>query len=119
MQDTSSSATILVVEDDSLVAEMLCDELDHAGFDVAGPCATIAASLEALARERVAAVVLDVALRDGPSYPFADRLARRGIPFVFYSSYRAHDLPVAYRQYPHVPKMSPMSTLLRTLEDIT
>ncbi|HCB74759.1 MAG TPA: transcriptional regulator [Sphingomonas bacterium] len=74
---------ILIVEDEPLIAMMLEDFLDALGKDVAGTAETVSTALEEVAKGGVDAAILDVNLRGGEkSWPVADALAERGIPFV-------------------------------------
>jgi hypothetical protein len=43
------------------------------------------------------AAVLDINLQDNLSYPVADALRARGVPFVFLSAYDPWDVPELYR----------------------
>ena len=87
--------TILAVEDEMLAAMMLNDILHDAGANVISAGHLAQATL--LAREReIDAAVLDVNLHGLRSYPVADALGARGIPFVFVSGYREEHLRELY-----------------------
>lgn len=74
---------ILIVEDEPLIAMMLEDFLDALDRDVAGTAETVTAALELVNGGGVDAAILDVNLRGGEkSWPVADALAAKGIPFV-------------------------------------
>ncbi|TWI52482.1 response regulator receiver domain-containing protein [Pseudomonas duriflava] len=94
---------VLVVEDESLVAMLVEDILVDSGYDV-----IVAMRLEAglsLAREAdVHLAVLDVNLGEGNSYPIADILRERGIPFLFATGYGALGLSSAYQGIPTLQK---------------
>lgn len=78
-----------------LAAMMLEDILQNAGCNVIGAGHLEQATL--LARERnIDAAVLDVNLHGLRSYPVADALGARGIPFVFVSGYGDADLRNLY-----------------------
>src|ERR1700709_523125 len=80
---------ILIIEDEVLVAMYLEELLTEMGHQVAGPAARINDALE-LAREAAFDfAVLDVNLAGVPSFPVADVLRQRGIPFVFVTGYGA------------------------------
>ena len=83
--------TILVVEDESLVALLLQDAIEEAGGAVVGPCYTFAESLAAARSETFDAAVLDVDLSGEDVFPAADELKRRGIPFVFHTAHADRD----------------------------
>jgi DNA-binding response OmpR family regulator len=86
---------LLLVEDDALIAEVLCLELTEAGFEllVTRSGAKAIAELDADA-SRFKAVVTDINLGDGPSGWDVGRHARElvsGIPVVYTSGDSAHD----------------------------
>ncbi|WP_448503205.1 response regulator [Sphingomonas sp.] len=74
---------ILIVEDEPLIAMMLEDFLDILGKEVAGTAETVQSALDCVAKGGIDAAILDVNLRGGEkSWPVADALADKGIPFV-------------------------------------
>lgn len=79
--------TILVVEDEVIVAMMVEDMLLELGASVVGPVATVELALRLVAEHRIDAALLDVNLNGQRSYPIADELRQRGIPFVFATGY--------------------------------
>ena len=95
--------TILAVEDEMLAAMLLEDILQNAGCNVIGAGHLEQATL--LARERdIDAAVLDVNLHGLRSYPVADALGARGIPFVFVTGYGDKDLRELYPGCPVLGK---------------
>jgi CheY-like chemotaxis protein len=87
---------VLVVEDETLVALDLEDLLLQMGHHVLGPATRVAEAV-ALARDAdFDFAILDVNLAGSPSYPVADILRERGIPFVFSTGYGAAGLADAY-----------------------
>jgi DNA-binding response OmpR family regulator len=95
---------VLVVEDEWLIADMLEEALRESGFEVAGPAPTVKRALELLAEGALDAAVLDVSLNREPSFPVAEALAERGVPFVFMTGYAEADLPVEFRSRPILHK---------------
>lgn len=77
-----SGRRILIVEDDFLLSMDLAAALESAGAKVIGPASSVAEALELLDPSPCVAS-LDVQLGDETSFPIADELARRGVPFVF------------------------------------
>ena len=73
---------VLVVENDYFLATELSDTLQRAGARVIGPVGKVRDGLAALSQSPEVAV-LDMRLGDDTSFPIADELARRGVPFVF------------------------------------
>lgn len=101
----------LVVEDESLVAMMLEDLLADFGCEV-----VVALSLdEALAVAEGGSfdfAILDVNLNGTESYPIAERLRARGIPFLFSSGYDGSALKPPFDTAPTVQKPYRQDTLL-------
>ena len=88
-----TGARVLVVEDESLLAETLCDLMQDAGCEPVGPAATVAAALGLIDRAAIDVAVLDIRLLSEMSFPVAYALRRRGIPLVFLTSYEERNLP--------------------------
>jgi len=95
---------ILVVEDEALVAMLVEDALEDAGFGVIGPVRSVAQALEALDAEAPDAAVLDLNLAGENSIAVADALVARSIPFVVATGYGAAGLPAAHKGAPVLPK---------------
>src|SRR3954469_18268472 len=84
---------VLLLEDEALIAINLQDELQDAGYEVAGPFTTCAAALSWLETGTPGLAILDAALNDGPCNDVADELGRRNIPFLIYSGHQeSHSL---------------------------
>jgi CheY-like chemotaxis protein len=82
---------LLVVEDEALVAMLIEDLLRDLGCTVVGPVGSVARALALLRREAIDGALLDVNLGKERSYPVADALAARGVPFVFLTGYAEID----------------------------
>lgn len=80
---------VLVVEDETLVAMMLEVMLDSLGCDVVGVAGTLSRGLALAGDEALAldAAILDINLGGEKVYPLAERLAARGVPFIFCTGY--------------------------------
>lgn len=96
--------SVLVVEDEALVAMLVEDALLDAGATVLGPAATVAEALALLERETPHVAVLDLNLAGETSTPVADALALRGIPFVVATGYGADGLPAGHASVPVLAK---------------
>jgi len=90
---TGSAGRILVVEDETLIAMELCNELESRGWEVVGPAATTDEAMRLVGGSPLPDVaVLDVNLGGKPVYPFAEWLQTRGVPFLFCTGYeQLHD----------------------------
>lgn len=90
---------ILIVEDEYLIADELRAGFDDAGAMVLGPVATVEKALDLIgAEDRVDGVVLDVNLRGEMTFPVADLLIERGVPFVFTTGYDASVIPSRFER---------------------
>ncbi|MGI4747456.1 MAG: response regulator [Janthinobacterium lividum] len=108
---------VLVVEDDFLIGDALSELLQSVGADVIGP---IGWATEALAMASQPSLAIDIALLDVDlhgvrSYPIADALIDRAIPFVFTTGYHCDVVEVRYRDYPRYEKPLSGRALVATL----
>jgi CheY-like chemotaxis protein len=110
---------VLVVEDESLVAMMLEEMLQELNCSVLGPAGDLAEALGFAEKGEFDVALLDVSLRRTPSFPVAEILQKRGIPFVFMTGYGAEDFPAAYQQLPRLSKPFDLPDLQRALKALT
>ena len=87
-----SGKRVLIVEDELLVAMLIEDILIEQGCLISGPVATLTNALHA-AQGAVDIAVLDVNLAGIRSYPVAELLSCRGIPFLFLTGYGDRAIP--------------------------
>jgi CheY-like chemotaxis protein len=97
--------TVLVVEDESLVAMLLETILEDMGCTPVGPASTVEEGL-ALAADagQLDAALLDVNVAGRQVFPIAEALKARGVPFVFSTGYGEGGLPDAWRGHATVQK---------------
>ena len=112
MTSPLSGRRVLVVEDETMVAWLLEDMLADLGCAVVGPAARVNQALAMLDAEAIDAAVLDVNLNGQMSYPVADALAARGVPFVFSTGYSGLDMRDGYRDRPVLKKPFPYEELV-------
>jgi CheY-like chemotaxis protein len=74
--------SILIVEDEPIVALGLAFAVEDVGAEVVGPCSSIADALTLLAAGSVDAAILDVNLCDRDITPVAVALMARAVPFI-------------------------------------
>jgi CheY-like chemotaxis protein len=103
---------VLVVEDEFLVGLTLCEDLARLAAQVTGPVASLGEALAVLQHQQFDAALIDVNLRGEMSFPLADELLARNVPFVFVTGYGADAIPARFRQVlriakPHDPKVLP------------
>jgi len=95
---------VLIVEDEFLIASMLEAHLVRLGYTVPPIAATVDEALATLDEHEVHVAVIDINLAGTASFPVADALKARGIPFLFTTGYGQSGVPEAYRGYPIVQK---------------
>lgn len=99
---------ILVIEDEFIVAAMLCDVLEDAGAVTLGPVGRVDEGLKVIAAEQFDAAVLDWNLHGESGSRLAEALHERDIPFVIATGYGAVEGPFADRPLlgkPYVTKV--------------
>ncbi|WP_413992000.1 response regulator [Labrys okinawensis] len=95
---------ILIVEDEYLVADYITMILEDLGYEVVGPLPTIPEVMEAIASEKLDAVLLDANLGGASSAPIAAELATRRLPFVVVTGYGDLGLASTLQSAPRVNK---------------
>jgi CheY-like chemotaxis protein len=95
---------VLVVEDEAMVSMLIEDMLEDLGYDVAEVAAQLEAAQHAAETARFDLAIVDLNLAGRATYPVADRLASRGIPFAFVTGYGAAGLKPEYSHLPVLQK---------------
>jgi CheY-like chemotaxis protein len=90
-------ARILIVDDEPLIAAMLEEWLSELGHVAVGPAHSLAQALE-LAGGDVDAAIIDVSLGKDNSYPLADALIARGLPFALATGHGRDGVEPSYRE---------------------
>ena len=99
-----SGLSILVVEDEAIIALMIEDMLSPLGCTSVLHASAVAPALVLLAEEKPDAALLDVNLGGEPAYAIAERLEALQIPFIFASGYGSVGLPPRWSQRPVIQK---------------
>ena len=92
-----SGLTILIAEDQFLIAMGLEDLLTDYSATCLGPVGSNDSALEMIAASRLDMALLDVNLRGERIDPVADCLAAMGTPFIFTTGHGEDGLPPAHR----------------------
>lgn len=87
---------ILVVEDEMTIALLMEDMLTDLGHDVAGLAMRLPQALDLAQTAAIDFAVLDVNLDGLMSFPVADALRARAVPFVFVTGYGSAGLEPPY-----------------------
>jgi CheY-like chemotaxis protein len=79
----SQPRSILIIEDEPLIAMMLEDFLESLGHKVVGVVETVAEALARVDAGGFDVAIVDVHLKNGEHvWPVCDRLSGRGLPFI-------------------------------------
>jgi light-regulated signal transduction histidine kinase (bacteriophytochrome)/CheY-like chemotaxis protein len=112
--------SVLVVEDSLMIALRFEQTLKHLGAAQVWIAGTLDEAMSLLSTERLDLVVLDVDLKGTPSFPLADVLLARGVPFFFETGYGLSvQLPVRFARVPVISKPPNESALIRALATVT
>ena len=105
---------VLIAEDEMTVAMMLEDLMERAGYRVL-LVARLARGLELAVAEPIDAAILDINLAGEASFPLADALQQRRIPFMFASGYGREGLSERHRDAMVLQKPYGMSEIKAAL----
>jgi CheY-like chemotaxis protein len=87
---------VLIVEDEMLVLMAIEDMLDDLGCTSVAAAANIERALALIEAEPFDIAILDVNLDGKRSYPVAQALNNRGVPFAFSTGYGGHGVDQGY-----------------------
>ncbi|QLH39763.1 MAG: response regulator [Defluviicoccus sp.] len=76
-----------------MIAMELHRLVTNAGLEVSGPAGTLDQALHLASDQTLTGAILDINLGGETSYPIADRLRNRSVPFIFVSGYIAESAP--------------------------
>lgn len=107
--------SILVVEDEWIIAELIAVTLQDDGYEVIGPVGSVAEAMRLIKVGHVRAALLDVCLGSEQSFPIADELLATNVPFAFMTGFGAVDLPPKYRGFATLGKPIAPGELVKAL----
>lgn len=116
----SNARSILIVEDEAMIAMMLEEYLGVLGHDVRGVAATLAEA-DALMEEGeglMGLAILDCFLGEEEVWPLADRLAERGVPLILSSGGSISTIPERFASCPMLQKPYTIAALSEVLSQI-
>ena len=109
---------VLVVEDDVLQAEHICDLLVGEGMEPLGPMPDVEAALRVLDTTTVDGAILDIRLHNGLCFDVARTLTARHIPFLLLTGSPQVVLPAEFRAVPVLHKPFEPATLFALLRRV-
>lgn len=100
-----SKKSVLIVEDEPLIAMMLEDFLETLGHRVAGTCESLDEAIAMVDEGGFDLAIIDVQLKDGQQvWPLADRLAAAGTPYIIATGGHVEPPPEQHADAPVLSK---------------
>ena len=109
--------SVLLVEDEPLLAMDVEMVLNAAGFRVIGPATTTARALALVREESPDLTILDLNLGDEMAFPVLDALAKGGRVFIILSGHSHRLVPAPHRHRPYIQKPYEANALLRAVHE--
>jgi len=100
----SASLSILVVEDEPLIAMMLEDFLDSLGHKVHATCESVGEAVKAVDSGGFELAILDVNLKGENVWPVASRLREKKVPFILATGGHVDPPPAEFSTVPVIEK---------------
>jgi DNA-binding response OmpR family regulator len=110
--------SVLVVEDEPLLAMDVERLLAEVGFRVMGPATSVARAVHFLEAEKPDLAVIDLNLAGEMVFPLLDILAERAIPFVVVSGHSLEMVPPLHQHRPFLQKPYEPAELLKQIHEI-
>lgn len=107
-----------MVEDEMIVAMQIEDVLRDIGCKIIGPVGTLQTALALAQSEALDVAILDINLDGEKTFPVADELRRRSIPFIVATGYGESVLPQEWRDLPRLCKPFRDEQLAKLIEDV-
>jgi CheY-like chemotaxis protein len=108
--------SILVVEDEPLIAMMLEDFLESLGHSVSATCESVSDALAEADKGGFDVAILDVNLKGESVWPVAERLRERQIPFVLATGGHVDPPPAQFANVPVIEKPYTVDRVTPALE---
>ena len=112
------SLRILIVEDEMTIALLLEDMVVDLGHEPAALAMRLPQALQLAETEALDLAILDVNLDGRMSFPVAEVLERRGVPFLFATGYGSGGIVEAYRDKVVIQKPFSLEDLGRAIDRV-
>lgn len=117
--EDDGGGTLLIVEDEPLLAMQLSQALKEFGWNVLGVAGSIEDANRILSdKTRPDAAILDVDLGGSPVFPLARALRRTGVPFIFCTGYEDLEYSSEFSSCTAVRKPATVLQIVRALRDV-
>jgi len=118
MADGTESVSVFLVEDEPSLMYVLEESLKSLGYAVGEKAEYLPEALERAQSEAFDVAMLDVNLHGQESFPVADVLMERGIPFVFTTGFGARTLPERFQRTPVMEKPFRLKDIRRAISEL-
>ena len=112
------SLRILIVEDEMTIALLLEDMVVDLGHEPAALAMRLPQALQLAETEALDLAILDVNLDGRMSFPVAEVLERRGVPFLFATGYGSGGIVETYRDKVVIQKPFSLEDLGRAIDRV-
>jgi DNA-binding response OmpR family regulator len=113
-----SKGRILVVEDEPLIAMLLEDSLEEAGYECVAVCTTAESALAVIEKVQIDAVLMNLVLKGTPAYDVCAALAVRQIPFAFASGVSRESIEPLWQERLFIAKPFSQTEIHNTLDTL-
>lgn len=111
--------SVLIVEDNFLLAEVTKGLLEDSGCRVVGPVGRLESGLKLAQDEQLDGALLDIDLHGEYSFAIAEVLRERGVPFMFVTGYEDLNIvPSSLRSATRLDKPVPDDQLIDSLAEM-
>ena len=114
----SHPRSILIVEDEPLIAMMLEDFIQSLGHEVSGNCDSVGAALEEIGKNQFDLAILDVNLKGESVWPVATALRAKGTPFVLATGGHVDPPPPEFASVPTIEKPYTIDRVTPIIESV-
>ena len=104
LPNTTGAVTVLVVEDEPMIAIELLTLISERGGKALGPFGSIEAAKSAIASVHIDGAFVDLDLNGDMSFDVVNLLEAAHVPFVIYTGIDSHLLPARHRRIPCLHK---------------
>jgi DNA-binding response OmpR family regulator len=113
---SSVGPRVLIVEDEPIIVMLLEEYLRDAGCEVVASAVNLEKAIDLAATLDIHLAILDVSLGQNSSFPIANILTGRKIPFLFASGFGSQSLPAEYRHHRMLGKPFDFSELVEGID---
>ncbi|MDR3465987.1 MAG: response regulator [Xanthobacteraceae bacterium] len=117
--DATPGLRILVVEDEGMVAMLIEDMLIELGHEVGAIASRLDEAVRLAGADAFDFAIIDVNLDGRTSYPVAETLENRRIPFAFATGYDAQGIDARFAAVPRLAKPFLSADMAKLLSGIT